>query len=82
MASPKITFWKGGGEKSAVSIFLIQQKFLLHIETISSQPKLHTCTVVGVPTLAPKIPCAFLPNSAIFDIVGKINLSKIKSMRI
>jgi hypothetical protein len=24
----------------------------------------------------PKIPCAFLPNFAVFDIVGKINFSK------
>jgi hypothetical protein len=26
--------------------------------------------------LTPKIPCAFLPNYAVFDIVGKINFSK------
>jgi hypothetical protein len=27
-------------------------------------------------TLTPKIPCVFLPNFAVFDIVGKINFSK------
>jgi hypothetical protein len=32
--------------------------------------------------LTPKIPCVFLPNSAVFDIVGKINFSKNKSMKI
>jgi hypothetical protein len=26
--------------------------------------------------LTPKIPCVFLPNFAVFDIVGKINFSK------
>jgi hypothetical protein len=28
--------------------------------------------------LTPKIPCVFLPNFEVFDIVGKINFSKIK----
>jgi hypothetical protein len=32
--------------------------------------------------LTPKIPCVLLPNFAIFDIVGKINFSNNKSMRI
>jgi hypothetical protein len=32
--------------------------------------------------LTPKIPCVVLPNSAVSDIVGKINFSKNKSMRI
>jgi hypothetical protein len=32
--------------------------------------------------LTPRIPCVFLPNSIVFDIVGKINFSKNKSMRI
>jgi hypothetical protein len=36
---------------------------------------LHTC-------LTHKIPCVFLPNSVVFDTVGKINFSKNKSMRI
>jgi hypothetical protein len=30
--------------------------------------------------LTPKIPCVFLPNFAVFDIVGKINFSKKKIM--
>jgi hypothetical protein len=34
------------------------------------------------PNLTPKIPCVFLPNFAVFDIVGRINFSKNKSMRI
>jgi hypothetical protein len=29
-----------------------------------------------------KVPCVFLPNFAIFDIVGKINFSKNKNMGI
>jgi hypothetical protein len=33
-------------------------------------------------TLTPKIPCVFLPNFAVFDIVGKINFSKNKSMQV
>jgi hypothetical protein len=32
--------------------------------------------------LTPKIPCVFLPNFVVFDIVGKINFSKNKRMRI
>jgi hypothetical protein len=32
--------------------------------------------------LTPKIPCVFKPNFAVFDIAGKINFSKDKSMRI
>jgi hypothetical protein len=31
--------------------------------------------------LTPKIPCVFLPNFAVFDIVGKINFSKNNSMK-
>jgi hypothetical protein len=31
-------------------------------------------------TLTPKIPCIFLLNFAVFDIVGKINFSKNKNM--
>ena len=34
------------------------------------------------PVLIPKSPCVFSPNSAIFDIIRRINFSKKKSMRI
>jgi hypothetical protein len=37
---------------------------------------------LGLYGLTPKIPCVFVPNFAVFDIVGKINFSKNKSMRI
>jgi hypothetical protein len=37
--------------------------------------------VLYMSDLTPKIPCVFLPNFAVFDIVGKINFSKNKSMR-
>ena len=36
----------------------------------------------GQITLTPKIPWYFLPNFANFDIVGKINFSNYKSVRI
>jgi hypothetical protein len=35
----------------------------------------------GILGVNPKIPCDFLPNFAVFDIIGKINFLKNKSMR-